>query len=279
MTTDILNQSSSWLANHESLIIQYVVNATAALLTFVIGYCLAIIISRTVVTILNKRKLDATISYFVGQLLKYVIIIMTIIATLGYLGVQTASFVALIGAAGLAIGLSLQGSLSNFASGLLLVLFRPVRKGELATINGILGTVDSIHLFSTILITPDNKMAVIPNASALSGNIINFSRTGSRRIDLEIGVSYQSDLKKTREVIIQVLETEDRILKNPAYTVGIIALADSSVNFVVRPWVKTPDYWSVYFDLTERIKLALDKAGIIIPFPQREVRIINENHP
>jgi small conductance mechanosensitive channel len=181
--------------------------------------------------------------------------------------------VAVIGAAGLAIGLALQGSLSNFAAGVLIVGFRPFKSGDYVEIGGVAGSVDAIQIFQTILTTPDNKMVVVPNASVIGSPITNYSRHATRRIDHVIGVSYGADLKKTQEVIRKTLEADERILKDPGITVGVVALADSSVNFVVRPWVRTEQYWDVYFDTLQAIKEALDAEGIEIPFPQMDVHL------
>ena len=273
MNADIVNQASDWVARNDAILLQYIVNLAAALLILLVGYIAAKMISSTMVRVMEKRRVDTTITRFCGNMTHYAILTFVAIAALGRIGVQTASFVAIIGAAGLAIGLALQGSLSNFASGVLLILFRPLKTGEYVEAAGTSGTVESVQIFTTVLMTPDNKMVVIPNANILNGNIINYSRTGTRRVDLVIGVSYKADLAQTRTVLQSVLEKESRLLKEPSATIGVSALADSSVNFVVRPWVKTEDYWDVYFDLHENIKIALDEAGIEIPFPQMDVHL------
>lgn len=177
----------------------------------------------------------------------------------------------MIGAAGLAIGLALQGSLSNFAAGVLIVTFRPFKSGDYVEVAGVAGLVESIQIFSTVLKTTDNKMVVVPNGTVISSPITNFSRHDTRRIDFVIGVSYKSDLQKTKEVLTRIVKADARVLPDPEPTVGVLALADSSVNFVVRPWVKTEDYWSAYFDLMQAIKEGLDQEGIEIPFPQMDV--------
>ncbi|WP_211827317.1 small-conductance mechanosensitive channel MscS [Kistimonas asteriae] len=273
MSADIVNQASDWVARNDTILLQYIINLAAALLTLLVGYIAAKMISSTMVRVMEKRRVDTTITRFCGNMAHYAILTFVGIAALGRIGVQTASFVAIIGAAGLAIGLALQGSLSNFASGVLLILFRPLKTGEYVEAAGTAGTVESVQIFTTVLMTPDNKMVVIPNANILNGNIINYSRTGTRRVDLVIGVSYKADLAQTKAVLQSVLEKESRLLKDPTPTIGVSALADSSVNFVVRPWVKTEDYWDVYFDLHQNIKIALDEAGIEIPFPQMDVHL------
>jgi len=181
--------------------------------------------------------------------------------------------VAVIGAAGLAIGLALQGSLSNFAAGVLIVGFRPFKSGDYVEVGGVAGSVEAIQIFQTVLKTPDNKMVVVPNSGVIGSPITNYSRHDTRRVDLTIGVSYSSDLKLTKKVIQEALEKDERILKDHDITIGVVALADSSVNFVVRPWCKTADYWDVYFDSNQAIKEALDANGIEIPFPQMDVHL------
>lgn len=217
--------------------------------------------------------MDQAVVHFIGSLVRYLLFVIVLIAALGRVGVETASVVAVIGAAGLAVGLALQGSLSNFAAGVLIVAFRPFKAGDYVEIGGVAGSVESIQIFQTVLTTPDNKMIVVPNSGVIGGAITNYSRHATRRIDYVIGVSYKADLKKTKEVITRVLEAETRLLPTPAPTIGVVALADSSVNFVVRPWVKTDEYWAIYFDLLQAIKEGLDEAGIEIPFPQMDVHL------
>jgi small conductance mechanosensitive channel len=198
---------------------------------------------------------------------------MVIIAALGRLGVNTSSFVAVIAAAGLAIGFALQGSLANFAAGVMLIFFRPFKVGDYVEAGGVSGTVEEVQIFMTALKTPDNKAVVVPNSSITGGNIVNYSAKPIRRVDLVMGIGYGDDIKRAKQVLEQVVSEDDRVLDDPAPTIAVLELADSSVNFAVRPWVRTPDYWSVYFDLTERIKLEFDARGISIPFPQRDVHL------
>ncbi|WP_026971203.1 small-conductance mechanosensitive channel MscS [Aliagarivorans marinus] len=270
---DVFGSGSSWIEQNQDLIIQYLVNIAAALIIIVVGFIVAGILARGVEKLLNARNLDNTISHFIGSLVKYGVIAFVLIAALSRVGVQTASFVAVIGAAGLAIGLALQGSLSNFAAGVLIIGFRPFKAGDFVEIAGVSGAVQSVHIFTTELTTPDNKLVVVPNSSVLGGNIVNYSAKDKRRIDLVIGVGYNADLAKTKQVLRAVCEADERVLKDPDITVGVVELADSSVNFVVRPWVRTADYWGTYFDLMENIKNELDKAGIEIPFPQMDVHL------
>lgn len=198
-----------------------------------------------------------------------------IIAALGKLGMQTASFVAMIGAAGLAIGLALQGALTNFASGVLMIIFKPIKVGDFIDAAGAMGVVNEIGIFTTILKSLDNKVIIVPNGKLTKDNIINFTTENQRRIDIVAGVSYNDDLDKVRKVLESILSEDDRILKDPAPTIGVLELADSSVNFAVRPWVNTPDYWDVFFALQEKIKKRFDAENISIPFPQQDVHIHN----
>jgi len=198
-----------------------------------------------------------------------------IIAALAKMGLQTASFVAVLGAAGLAIGLALQGSLSNFASGVLMLIFKPIRVGDFVEAGGAKGSVKEIGIFTTILNSPDNVRIIVPNSQVTGSNISNYTVNGTRRVDMVIGVSYEDDLQKTKEVIEKVLAGEERILPDPPAVVAVSELADSSVNFVVRPWVNVADYWPTYFDLTAKIKVSLEEKGITIPFPQHDVHLKN----
>ncbi|OAN12555.1 mechanosensitive ion channel protein [Photobacterium jeanii] len=272
LTTGVLN-AGTWVADNQDLLIQYAVNLISALLILFIGNMIVKGIANGVAKVLRKKNMDDAVVEFLHSLVRYLLFVIVLIAALGRLGVQTASVVAVIGAAGLAIGLALQGSLSNFAAGVLIVSFRPFKSGDYVEIGGVAGSVESIQIFSTVLKTPDNKMVVVPNGSVIGSPITNYSRHATRRIDYVIGVSYDADLKKTKEVLARVVAAESRVLKDPEPTIGVVALADSSVNFVVRPWVKTEDYWGVYFDLLQAIKEELDKENIGIPYPQMDVHL------
>ncbi|MGL4714293.1 MAG: mechanosensitive ion channel family protein [Shewanella sp.] len=255
------------------LIVTYGLKTLFAIIIFFVGKYFAGVAQKLIGKLLNSRKVDPTVVSFVSNLTWAVVFVFTVIATLGQMGVQTASLVAVIGAAGLAIGLALQGSLSNFASGVLMVLFRPCRVGDYIEAAGIAGTVDEITIFSTKLRTPDNKVIVAPNSSIMNGTITNYSAMDSRRIDLVIGVAYSADIALTKKVLTDILDNNQYVLKDPAYTVGLSELANSSINFVVRPWVKTADYWTARFQLLEQIKNALDAADIAIPFPQMDIHV------
>ncbi|ANP75566.1 small-conductance mechanosensitive channel MscS [Vibrio sp. 10N.261.52.C11] len=270
---DGLSQAEQWLTNNSDLFIQYGVNIISALIILFIGNLIVKAVANSVSKVLQKKKMDRAVVEFVHGLVRYLLFVIVLIAALGRLGVQTASVVAVIGAAGLAVGLALQGSLSNFAAGVLIVAFRPFKSGDYVEIGGVAGSVDSIQIFQTVLTTPDNKMVVVPNGSVIGSPITNYSRHATRRIDLMIGVSYNADLQKAKALLTKICESDERVLKEPGVQVGVHTLADSSVNFVVRPWVSTADYWNVYFDLMQAIKEGLDNEGIEIPFPQMDVHM------
>ncbi|MFV0449966.1 MAG: small-conductance mechanosensitive channel MscS [Vibrio sp.] len=270
---DGLHKMSDWLSSNSDLLIQYGVNIVSAILILIIGNMVVKAVAGSVAKVLHKKEMDKAVVEFIHGLVRYVLFVIVLIAALGRVGVETASVVAVIGAAGLAIGLALQGSLSNFAAGVLIVGFRPFKSGDYVEVAGVAGSVEAIQIFQTILKTPDNKMVVVPNGAIIGGSITNYSRHSTRRVDLVIGVSYKADLKKTKQVIRETLEKDARILKDPDMTIGVLALADSSVNFVVRPWCKTEEYWGVYFDSMQAIKEALDANGIEIPFPQMDVHL------
>lgn len=271
METEILDNATNWLVHNQTLIIEYAVNIAAALMTLLIGWFAASAVSGGMNRVMKSRNLDITIADFVANLVKYTILAFVIIAALSRIGVQTASFVAVIGAAGLAIGLALQGSLSNFAAGVLIIMFRPIKAGEFVEVAGTSGVVQTVQIFTTVLTTGDNKMVVVPNGSILNGTITNYSRMEMRRVDMTFGISYDADLRQAKTILGKLVEEEPRVLKDKDVLIAVSALADSSVNLVVRPWVKTADYWGVYFDFQEKVKLAFDEAGIEIPFPQMTV--------
>ncbi|NOH33193.1 small-conductance mechanosensitive channel MscS [Vibrio chagasii] len=270
---DGLSNAEQWLTDNSDLFIQYGVNIISALVILFIGNLIVKAVANSVAKVLQKKKMDRAVVEFIHGLVRYLLFVIVLIAALGRLGVQTASVVAVIGAAGLAVGLALQGSLSNFAAGVLIVAFRPFKSGDYVEIGGVAGSVDSIQIFQTVLTTPDNKMVVVPNGSVIGSPITNYSRHATRRIDLMIGVSYGADLQKTKELLTKICESDERVLADPGVQVGVHTLADSSVNLVVRPWVSTEEYWDVYFDLMQAIKEGLDKEGIEIPFPQMDVHM------
>jgi small conductance mechanosensitive channel len=255
----------------QALAVQYGVKVLMALVIFVIGKWVVKRLSVVLEKIMEKNAIDPAIRHFTGSLVYYALLIFVCIAALGQLGLQTASFVAIVGAAGLAVGLALQGSLSNFAAGVLLLIFRPFKVGDFVETAGTSGVIQSIQIFTTVLFTPDNKKFIVPNGWIIGDNIVNYSANDSRRVDLVFGIGYEDDIDAARTVLEGVLAADKRVLENPEPVIAVVELADSSLNFVCRPWVKSANYWSVYFDLTEAAKKALDANGISIPFPQRDV--------
>ena len=256
------------------LVTQYGLKIILALAIFFIGKRVARGITNLAVKSMTKQNVDVELIGFFNSLLYWALFALVTIAALAQLGIQTASFVALIGAAGLAIGLALQGSLSNFAAGVLIILLRPFRVGDFTEVAGTSGTVQSIKIFTTELRTGDNKAVIIPNSRVLERNITNYSSTGTRRIDMVFGIGYQDDMDQAKEVLTQIVELDNRVLKDPEPLIAVNQLADSSVNFVVRPWVKTDDYWAVHNDVTEQVKKKFDQHKISIPYPQSEVHLV-----
>ncbi len=257
----------------QDFIVLYGIKIIAAALILIVGRYLSTIVRRMIRRLMVNRKVDDTLVGFASNLAYVALMTFVIIAAISKLGIQTASFIAVIGAAGLAVGLALQGSLSNFASGVLMLIFKPFKLGDFIDGGGVSGTVEEIGIFTTVLKSPDNKKIIVPNTPMMSGNIVNYSANDSRRVDIIASVAYSEDLDKVRKVLGEILSNDERILKDPAPTIGVLELADSSINFAVRPWVKTADYWSVFFDIQERIKKAFDAQGITIPFPQQDVHI------
>jgi small conductance mechanosensitive channel len=255
----------------------YGMKIIGALAILILGRIVISILTGILRRIMDRSKVDQTLTKFVVSLTKIALLTFLIIAALGTLGVQTASFVAVIGAAGLAVGFALQGSLSNFAAGVMLIVFRPFQCGDYVEAGGVSGTVDEIKIFNTVLKTPDHKRVIVPNSSITSSPITNYSAMDTRRVDMVFGIGYGDDIKLAKDTLVQILSEDSRVLKDPAPTVAVSELGDSSVNFVVRPWVNTSDYWSVLFDLTEKVKLTFDQKGISIPFPQRDVHLFQES--
>lgn len=251
------------------LFTDYAPKVVTALAILIIGLFVINLLVKMSKKIMVKGKVDVTLQKFLGDLLSWILKALLIITVISKLGVPTTSFVAIIGAAGLAIGLALQGSLANFAGGVLIMIFKPFKIGDLVEAQGAIGVVKEIEIFTTKLTGLSNKEIIIPNASLSNGNIVNYTTEGTRRVDLVIGVSYDADIKQTKEVLLNVLTSHSKVLKDPAPAVTVSELADSSVNFAVRPWCKTEHYWDVYFEITENVKLELDKAGIEIPYPHQ----------
>lgn len=250
-----------------NLLVEYTPKVLTALVILIIGLFAVKIAVKFSKKIMTKQSIDLTLQKFLGDLVSWSLKALLFVTVISQLGVATTSFAAIIGAAGLAVGLALQGSLSNFAGGAIIMIFKPFKIGDLIEAQGITGVIKEIQIFTTHLNTPGNKLAIIPNGTLSNGNIINYTAEGKLRIDLTFGISYDADIKQSKEVLMKVLTTNSKVLKDPAPSVNVSELADSSVNFAVRPWVDVADYWDVYFETTENVKLALDKAGIEIPYP------------
>jgi len=254
-------------------IIPFAIDLAVAIVIFIIGKIVVKVLVSLFGKLLSKAKYDAMLVNFLKAIVNAVLMLFVIVAALDQLGVNTTSLVAILGAAGLAIGLSLQGSLQNFAAGVMLLVFRPFKSGDYVDAGGVAGTVKSIGVFSTMMTTPDNKEIIVPNGGIYSGNITNFSAKDTRRVDMKFGIGYGDDLLKAKKILEEMVMADERILTDPKPQVAVAELGDSSVNFVVRPWVNSPDYWGVMFDFTEAVKLRFDAEGISIPFPQMDVHV------
>lgn len=259
------------IAIYHKFIEPWSIKILIALTIFLVGQLIAKIISRALGKVLAHTKLDKILVEFLQSLLRALLLVIVLVAALDQLGVNTNSVIAVLGAAGLAIGLALQSSLQNFAAGFMLLIFRPFKDGDFVEAAGTAGMIEKIGIFSTVMHTGDNKEVIIPNSAIYGGNIVNYSKRPTRRIDLIFSIGYEDDLRRAREVITQLIQADERILKDPEPLVAVGELAANSVNLFVRPWVKTEHYWDVRFDLTEKIKLAFDEAGITIPYPQMAI--------
>lgn len=259
-----------------NLTLEYAPKLALAIITLIIGLWIINTVTKILGKALVASKTDETLIPFLQSLTSWGLKVLLFISVASMVGIATTSFIAVLGAAGLAIGLALQGSLANFAGGVLLLIFRPYKIGDLIESQGQLGIVKEIQIFNTILTTFQNKTIVLPNSSVSSNAITNVTENGTIRVDMEIGISYDSNISEAKKVILDTISKNDKVLKNPACAVGVNALADSSVNLLVMPWCNTDDYWDVYFGVREDIKNALDAHNISIPFPQRDVHIINQ---
>jgi small conductance mechanosensitive channel len=248
-------------------------NIVLALIIFLVGKFIAKKFICFIKKSLISKNVDETLAKFLSNLLYGLMIAFIVIAALSQLGIQTTSLAAIIGAAGLAIGFALQGSLSNVAAGVMIIFFRPFKIGDFVEAAGISGSVEEVTIFTTRIKTADNKSIISPNSLITSGNITNYSANETRRVDMVFGCSYEDDIKKVKEVLSRIIQSDARILKDPAPTIAVLELADNSVNFAVRPWVKKDDYWAVLFDTNEKVKLEFDQNGISIPYPQTDLHI------
>jgi small conductance mechanosensitive channel len=258
------------------LITRYGMQVVGAIVILIVGRIAAGFLGGAARKAMERAKADAALVSFVSSLVRVAVLVFAVVAALAKFGIQTTSFVAILGAAGLAIGLALQGSLANFAAGVLILVFKPFRVGDVVDAGGSKGKVVDVGIFTTTMNTPDNQKIIIPNAAVTGGKITNVNAYDTRRVDLTAGIGYGDDIGKAHSVLTQICDSHPSILEDPAPTIEVVELADSSVNFVVRPWVNTADYWRVYFDVTRSIKEEFDKNGISIPFPQRDVHMFQE---
>ncbi|MFT4993468.1 MAG: small conductance mechanosensitive channel [Paraglaciecola sp.] len=258
----------------DTYVIPWGINIFMAIVIYIVGRMVVGVLINVFGKVMARSKYDDMLIDFVKAIIKAILMLFVIVASLDQLGVDTTSLVAIFGAAGLAIGLSLQGSLQNFAAGVMLLVFRPFKAGDFVEAAGTSGTVKTITIFNTIMTTPDNKEVIVPNGKIYGDNIINFSAKDTRRVDMVVGIAYDADLKKAKDILLEMVAADDRILTEPEPKVAVSELADSSVNFVVRPWVASADYWAVKFDFTEAVKLRFDAEGISIPFPQMDVHLV-----
>lgn len=257
----------------DSYVFPWVVDIAIALAIFFVGKWVAKQLVKLTERLLRKAKVEEMLVNFVSSIVNVLLLLVVIIAALNQLGVDTTSLIALVGAAGLAIGLSLQDSLKNFAAGVMLVVFKPFREGDFVDVAGVSGVVEHIQIFNTIMRTGDNREVIVPNGAIYSGVITNFSARDTRRVDMVFGIGYEDDLRKAKQVLTEIIEADERVLKDPAPVIAVSELADSSVNFVVRPWVNSADYWTVLWDTTEAVKVRFDEENISIPYPQMDVHV------
>lgn len=264
-----MEQAEVWMNKGIDFAVEYGPKVLGAILIYIIGSWVIKSVLKGVRKVMSKGSYDESLQRFLANMLSWALKVLLVIIVISTLGVNVTTFAAIIGAAGLAVGLALQGSLANFAGGVLIMIFKPYRIGDLVEAQGVLGAVKEIEIFTTKLVTPQNKLAIVPNGAMANGNIINYTAEGKMRVDTTVGVGYDEDIKKTKDVLLEVLTSNPKVLKDPAPSVNVSELGDSSVNFAVRPYCKPEDYWDVYFGTIEGCKLALDKAGIEIPYPHQ----------
>jgi len=255
----------------ETYVLPWGINIVMALAIFIIGKFVVKVVVNFSKKLMLKAKVDNILVNFIASIISSILLLFVVIATLDQLGVATTSLIALIGAAGLAVGLALQGTLQNLASGVMLIIFRPFNDGDFIEAAGVSGVVEQIGIFTTTMRTGDNREIIIPNGEIFGGTITNYSKRATRRVDMVFGIGYDDDLKKAKDILNKILQEDDRVLSDPAPLVAVSELADSSVNFNVRPWCNTSEYWNVYFDIHEKVKLTFDAEGISIPYPQMDI--------
>jgi small conductance mechanosensitive channel len=274
---EVTEQAAEYVEAAKQLALTHGPRVLAAIAILVIGWFVARFATGLVRKGMARANVDATLSKFISSLTYMLLMIFVVMAAISKLGVETASFIAVLGAAGFAVGFALQGSLSNFAAGVMILIFRPFKAGNFIEAGGTTGVVQEVGIFHTILTTPDNKKVIVANSSITGGNITNFSAMETRRVDMQFGIGYGDDIKKAKEILQRLMAADARVLKDPACTIAVSELGDSSVNLVCRPWVKSADYWAVFFDTHEKVKLTFDAEGISIPFPQRDVHFPRAN--
>lgn len=274
--TDTLDQATDWFATNQDLLVQYAVDLASAILILIVGLIIAKWVGHGIKRVMTLRHIDATVSGFVAAIIRYAIVAFTLIAVLGKLGVQTASVIAVIGAAGLAIGLALQGSLANFAAGVLLVVFRPIKAGEYVKVGSIEGTVLEVEIFSTTLRTADGHIIVMPNGNIIKDNIVNITREPNRRTDIIVGVDYDSEIDQVKKIFGDIVAADSRIQHEKGVVIQLNEMGPSSLDYIVRYWTANGDMAAVRWDLLEKFKTALDKNKISIPFPQMDVYLHNQ---
>lgn len=273
---EVTNEVTNYAEVAMDLIWQYGPSVVLALVTLVIGLWIIGVITRGIGKAMDKRNVDPSLAPFLKSLLGTILKVMLFISVIGMVGVEATSFVAILGAAGLAVGLALQGTLQNFAGGVMILLFKPFKVGDVIDAAGYIGSVNAIQIFNTFLKTPDNKTIIIPNGTLANSSMTNYSTEPRRRVDWTFGVGYGDSTEKTRETLMELINADDRILKDPEPFIALSELADSSVNFVVRVWVEGADYWGVYFDMNEKVYNKFNEVGLNIPFPQMDVHLHKE---
>ncbi len=249
----------------------YGINFGIAVAIFIIGKYVAKLVTKFAVKTMDKSKVDETLKQFLESIIYGILLIVVILATLGQIGIETTSFIAILGAVGLAVGLAFQSTLSNISAGVMIIIFRPIKIGDFVEAGGVSGVVEEINIFNTMMKTGDNKVIIVSNSNIIGGNIINYSLKETRRVDFVFGIGYDDDLRLAKQTLLDIINEDTRVLKDPEPFVAVSELADSSVNFVVRVWVKSADYWGVNFDTIEKVKLVFDEKGISIPYPQMDI--------
>ncbi len=266
----------SYLDKGVALLVNYAPKFVAAILVLLIGFYVIKIIVKAADKMMKKREVDESLRPFFGSMIAILLKLGLIISVMGMVGIEMTSFIAILGAAGLAVGMALSGTLSNFAGGVMLLIFKPFRVGHYIEAQGYAGVVKEIQLFNTILNTVDNRVVILPNGALASGAMVNFSEEDTRRVDFTFGIGYSDDIDKAKAVLQKIIDADKRVLTSPEAFIAVSELADSSVNFTVRLWVKSEDYWGVFFHMNETVKKTFDNENISIPFPQRDVHVFNE---